>query len=206
MADRSLVIAAVALVAASAFAFNDRRLPQHARIDVLATPDRYLYGHEQRLNRTMQQYLSEELTSAGFDAAVSRETFDDLQRSEETNADYYVEVVYTDVTGRPIAEISTGGPVGVDVGIESSRVRAELRLYDGWTLEMVDRYQLQQSRIVPVIEAVGVLSANIYLQVAVPIVRHAQLRSAIRAVAHEGAERIASSRGDSVSADDRAPR
>ena len=200
---KSLAIVAVSLFAASAFALNVHKLSEHARIDVLATPDRYLYGHEQRLNRIMQKSLTEELTSAGFNAAVTRNTYDELERAEETNADYYVEVVYTDVTGRPIAEISTGGPVGVDVGIESSRVRAEVRLYDGRTLEMLERFQLQQSRIVPVIEAVGVVSANIYVQAAIPFVRYAQLRSAIRAVAQQGAERITSATGGSPLPDDR---
>jgi hypothetical protein len=179
------------LAALPAFALN--RSPRRGdRIGLLQMSERYSQGAERSVAQTVQRDLQEELRAYGFDAFDARLTYDDLSRRDPANADFYVEVVSSDAANRPVGGVATGaGNIGVEVSVVVSRVAAEVRLYDGRTLEVIERYDLHQNRTAILPTAVGIGGRSVWAYIALPFIHYGQYRSAAHEVAREAAARIA---------------
>ena len=174
-------------------AFALTRSPQPGdRIGILRMSDRFGYGAERTVANTIQNDLRRELRALGFDAFDARVTYDDLYRRGPADADFYVEVVSSHAANREIGGIGTGaGPIAVDVAIVVARVAAELRLYDGRTLDVIERYDLQKNNTAVVPTAIGVGGRSVWAAIMLPFVEYGQYRAAAREVAHQAALRIA---------------
>jgi hypothetical protein len=173
--------------------FGLTRLPRPGdRIGVLQMSDRYAYGAEKSVAHTVQRDLQTELRALGFDVFEAPHTYDDLSRQDPGNADFYVKVVSSQATHRPVGGVATGaGRVGVEVGVVVSHVAAEVRLYNARTLDLVEHYDLRQSRTAVLPTAVGIGGRSIWAYIALPFIHWGQYRSAAHEVAREAAARIA---------------
>ncbi len=187
---RRLVIF-LAFVALPAFAFRQSP-PAGARIGVLRMSDDDAHGAEQTVAWTVQKELRGELRTLGFDAFDARTTYDDLARGSAPDADFYVEIVSSHAVSQPVGAAGIGSnAVGVDMAVVVSRVAAEVRIYDGKTLGLLNRYDLQQNRTAVVPTAVGFGGRFFWARIPLPFIEYAQVRSAAREVAREAAARIA---------------
>jgi hypothetical protein len=179
------------LTTTAAFALDTTK--RGNRIGVLVTPARYESGGaESALSASIGKYLREELQKSGFDAFQTNVTYDELSRNATVNADYYVEVTASDSTGGSPAGIGVGNSnVGVDISLVIAHVAAEVRLYDGRTLELIRRFELEKSRkgIAPTSISIG--GTGLFGWIAVPIAEAVQFRRAAHAVAKEAAMQVA---------------
>jgi hypothetical protein len=188
---RALIAAALCLIAASAFAI-DASVKRGDRVGVLTTSERHAYDTERRIADAVQNYLRSELNARGFDAFRASETYDQLQREDRANADYYVEIVSSNGDSNMVGGGAIGsGPVVAEIGVVVARVAAEMRLYDGKTLELIDRFDLQQRKTTIAPTGIGVGRMPFVGWIAVPLVQRAQYRAAARSVARDAADRIA---------------
>jgi hypothetical protein len=138
--------------------------------------------------------LSKELQRQGFDCALAHQTYGDLDRHAEGNADWYVEIVSGQAGGHPLGGIGVGGSnVGAEISLVVARVAAELRVYDGRTLELFDSFDLHRSAMAVVPTALGVGGRHLYAYIALPFIQYARYRAAAGAVARDAASMIASS-------------
>ena len=163
------------------------------RIGVLITRDRYAErGAEAAMAASIGKYLRDELQKAGFDAFLTNVTYDDLSRNVTTAADYYIEVASSDTSGGTPAGIGVGGgPVAVDVSVVVAHVAAEVRLYDGRSLELIRTFELHQSRkgIAPTSISIG--GGGVWGWFSIPIAEVVQFRRAAHAVAKDAATQVA---------------
>lgn len=188
---RRIILLLATAIAVPTFAFTTTPRPGD-RIGVLRMPDRFSYGAEQTIANTVENRLRHELGELGFNAFDAGTTYDELLRGGPRDADYYVEVVSSQAAGRPVGGV--GGAVGgvaVEVGVVVARVAAEVRLYDGRTLNLVESYDLQKSNTAIVPTAIGVATRSIWAAIMLPFVQYGQYRAAARDVAHQAALRIA---------------
>ncbi len=177
------------LAALPAFAIH----PDVARIGVLRFSMRYSESADAQVARAIQDSLRGELSRLGYDAFDTGATIDDLRRNE-TNADLYIDVVGSRESTGSTGGIALGTPnVRADIGIVVSRVAAEVRVYDGHSLELVRTYPLDRhsTSVMPTAIGAGHLVGPAAVWVTVPVMRWMQGRSAARDVATEAAERIA---------------
>jgi hypothetical protein len=193
----ALILSSLLLLSAvGATAADPPAEPAHhaARLAVLSLPERYT-GSRDDITFSMRDLLRDELRDAGYDAVTTRETYDDLDRHNPSNADYYVEVVYVDASGRPL--------VGVDVSSHDREVRAsahvslvktatsiDVRVYEGQSLELVDQYHIDKTRVAPMLSDVSLSARHLPLFLAVSLFNRATRTSVVRAVAHDAAARI----------------
>jgi hypothetical protein len=178
------------LVAGSALAFDTTK--RGTRIGVLTAPGRYEAGAETALSASIGKYLREELQKSGFDAFQTNVTYDELSRNATVNADYYIEVTSSDSTAGSPGGIGVGtSNVGVDISVVVARVAAEVRLYDGRTLELVRRFELTRSKkgIAPTSISIG--APGLFGWLATPINEIGQFRRAAHEIAREAASQVA---------------
>ena len=189
---RFLIAAVCVAMAGSVFAINVE-VKRGDRIAVLAMPSRYTLSDERRAGEAVQEFLRDELAARGFDAYRVEQTYDSLARDDRANADFYVEISAAEGNSRMegIGGVGTRN-VFVDFGVLISRVAAEMRLYDGRTLELIDRFDLKEHHTSIAPAAIGVARIPIFGAIVLPTVRRAQIRSAAHDVATKAAERIAS--------------
>ena len=179
-------LALLCLLALPAFGLT-KPLAPGVRIGVIRMPDEY-----ESLTRTIERNLCQELQARGFQSFDTGMTYDEMQRRGVPNADYYVEIGSSDAAGNTVGGVGTGiGSVFVDIAVIRAHVAAEVRLYDGRTLELVDRYDLRGSHTAAVPAGVGIGTRWLFASVALPFVRHAQYRAAAREIARDAADRIA---------------
>ena len=165
-------------------AFGLTPLTRGNRIGILRAPESFA--------NAIGTNLRDELSQRGFKAFDARGTFEDVQRGGVSAADFYVEVVWSDATQHHVASVGANvGPAVVDVGVVVARVAAELRLYDGRTLELIDRYDLRDSRTAVAPTGVGLGTRSLWGYIVLPIVQRQQYRAAAHEVAVQAAERIA---------------
>jgi hypothetical protein len=175
------------LVAVSASAITTERPPRIALLDLAPR-----YEMQVDAFGTMRDSLREALKQHGFDVFTTADRYDDLARSNDGHAEYYVEIVGTDREAR----VNGGGDVAVGalaVGVSSVKHRelVELRLYDGKTLDVIRTYQLDASSNSLVPTAIGLRSCNFFFSLFLsPWTERAPARRAIHAVAREAARRI----------------
>lgn len=191
---RLLPILLTASFAVPAFAIVTDRAPAPqagARIGILMMPERYAGGSNGMIVNHVRRYLREELRGAGYDAYDAGRTYDDLDRRDSQNADYYIEIVGADGESR---EHDLGGIQtdhgGVEIGLSVARVAAAIRVYDGHTLELLHTYDLQGKSRVVVPTDVNVGVRGLIAWVAVPFIEHAQFRAAAHDVARDAVQLI----------------
>ncbi|MGZ4777940.1 MAG: hypothetical protein ACXV5L_01995 [Thermoanaerobaculia bacterium] len=188
---KPLAVAILLAASVSAFAI-DVNVKRGDRIGVLAISERHVYTTEHRVADALQNYLRDELGTRGFDAFRVEETYDELRRNDRANADYYVEIVSSHGDANVMGAIGVGGgPIAAEVGVVVSHVATELRLYDGRTLELIDRYDLHQRRTNIAPTGIGVGGRSIIGWIALPIFQRAQYRAVTHDVARDAADRIA---------------
>lgn len=162
------------------------------RVGVLRISGHFDDRAERTVANTVQNYLCGELQDLGFDAFDARETYDELLRNGPSGADYYVEVVSGYASGRPVGVVGAAvGDLALELGVVVSRVAAQVRLYDGRTLNEVETYDLQRDSTAVVPTAVGIGGRSIWAAIMLPFVQYGQYRSAAHAMAHQAALRIA---------------
>lgn len=134
--------------------------------------------------------LRAELRKKGFDAFVTDRT---VENARTDDADFYVELLSSSGTGDyPIGDVAVGSrDVAAGITVVMSRVAAEVRLYDGRTLEQVAAYDVRQTKVMPVPSWISVGGRNFYTALALPFVQYGQYRRAAGAVARDAAARIA---------------
>lgn len=180
----------ICLAATPLFALTP--LTKGNRIGVLRSAENFAYGAEQTVARNIGSDLRSELASRGFHAFDAQATLQDLQRGGAAPADYYIEIVSSNAAQHPVGAVAAGvGPAVVDVGIVVARVAAEMRLYDGRTLALLDRYDLRKTSTSIVPTSLGLGTRSLWGYFMLPFVQRQQYRAAAHEVAAQAADRIA---------------
>jgi hypothetical protein len=188
------VLLLILLSATPLLAINTNVLRHGDRIGVLRMSDEFTYGAEQTVAKAVQGDLQRELRARGFDAFDTGVTYDELRRVAPGTTPYYVEVVSANAADREHGGIGAGTDgLWATVSVVVSRVAAEVRVYDGKTLELVDRFELAKKSTAVVPTSVGIGGRNLFAAIALPFVHYGQYRSAAHEVARQAAERIAQS-------------
>ncbi len=163
------------------------------RIGVLRMSSQSSFRTEQAVAKTILADLPEELSLRGFRAFDAGATFEEAQRGGAPAADYYVDVVSSAAGQRPLGGVGAAvGRVGVDIEVVVSHVAAEVRLYDGRTMQLVQRYDLHQRKAAVIPAGIALGGRSIWGYIALPFVQYGQYRLAAHDVAREAADRIAS--------------
>src|ERR1041385_1015528 len=135
---KRLLLLGLLLAATPLFAINTTVLRRGDRIGVLRMSERF-DGSEQTVATAIESVLPRALHERGFDAFDAQRTFEDVRNGDAPPAAFYVEVVGARAPARGAAGIGVAAEnVGTTLGVVVSRVAAEVRLYDGKTLELVD--------------------------------------------------------------------
>jgi hypothetical protein len=191
---RPLVLLACALFFVQPlFSFDTNR---HAgnRITVLAAPHYDRSADEDRVARRIRERLVRELRERGFDAQDGGISYDEMQRRGTSESGLLVELAPADSSERSIADASVRVPSGVvDISVVVSRIAAELRVYDGRSLELVAKRHLhsQAASVVPTGAGVGSRTISIFLGLPIDYARY---RAAINGVADDAANEISNLR------------
>jgi hypothetical protein len=160
------------------------------RIGILQPALRY-QSHDAAMSSSIRKYLRDELRKGGFDAFDANATYDDLDRNGANAADYYIDIASSDAQSGSYGGIGVGGDnVAVDIGLVVARVAAEVRVYNGKTLELVQRFDLGKSKRGIAPTGVGIGGSHVLAWIATPFVEMAQFRAAARDVAHDAAARV----------------
>jgi hypothetical protein len=186
-------LAALLAVAMAVPAFGLTRSPRPGdRIGVLRMSDQFSYGAERTVANALQHFLRDELRNLGFHAFDARTTYDDLLHRGPDDADFYVEVVSSYAANRPVAGAGAAvGDLAVEVAVVVGQVAAEVRLYDGRTLNLIERYDLEKRSTAVVPTGIGIAGRSIWASVMLPFVQYGQYRAAAHDVARQAAARIA---------------
>ena len=191
---RLLILAIVVAVAVPAFSFDPSR-HTGTRVALLQAPIYNAGEYENRIAGSVRHQLVRELRDRGFDAFDARMTFAELQREGRADADLYVEIVPGDTYAYPTGEVGVRtSNVALDVAVVVSRVAAELRLYDGRTLDLIGKRQLRHQNVTVVPTAIGAGTYRLSVWFALPVVQYMRYRSAVGAVVRDAATVIASGR------------
>jgi hypothetical protein len=192
---RLLVLLAIATaLAAPAFSFDPSRHNGN-RIAVLQAPIYNGGEYENRIATSVRRQLVRELRDRGYDAVDSRVSYEELQRSGRTSADLYVELAPADMYAHPTGGVTVRTrSVAVDVAVVVSRVAAELRLYDGRTLDLIEKKHLRRENVTVVPTDIGVGTYRMAVWFVLPFVEYVRYRSAISAVVRDAASVIISGR------------
>lgn len=168
----------VALLATSAFAFNSSK--SETRIAILRG-----FDGDSRMTRT----LVDELRGRGFDAFDAERTYDQLLDQEAVPiADYIVEIRGGESRTTDSGEIGIATRhADVEVGVVTSRMSAELRVYDGASMELVATSDLKKRSTSLMPTGVGIGGGVFYAYVALPIFERVQHRNVAKKVAREAA-------------------
>ncbi|HEX8616252.1 MAG TPA: hypothetical protein VF911_01590 [Thermoanaerobaculia bacterium] len=165
----------------AAFAFDTTRA---TRIGVLRCDD--------ALQSDVAAALRNELRARGFDAFDAVRTYDEAVRDGAAVADYYVEIAAGDASTDEYGGLGVGTRhAGVSIGVLVSRVAAELRIYDGETMELVETHALAKRNTALVPTSVGVGGGSIFAYIALPYIERVQVRRVVRAAGRTAAELVA---------------
>lgn len=161
------------------------------RIAVLRIGDRY-NGAEAAVADSVLSGLTRELRGMGFDAYESDLAYDDLRRFENGAPAYYVEIVSGRAADHAVGEVGlTNGVIGGTIGLVVSHVAAEVRLYDGRSLEVVRSFDVRHRSTTVAPTGIGIGGRWSWLWVGLPVLRYGEYRNAAREVAHDAAKQIA---------------
>ncbi|HKR63045.1 MAG TPA: hypothetical protein VJZ00_04870 [Thermoanaerobaculia bacterium] len=183
------------LVPGVAFAFDAKRdaAKSEIRIGILRPMMQYDDEREAGASTAILRAMRKELREQGFDVFESDMTFDEAARLRSTGADYLVEVI----GGEPVSEDYGGLGVGganadVTLAYVVSRVAAQLRVYDGQTLEVLANEPISKRTSALLPTSIGVGDRSFFAVFALPVAEWAQYRRVARAAAHDAATLVAS--------------
>jgi hypothetical protein len=185
------LIAAVFLVFVPgiAMAFDGTRHP--ARIAVLLPADTQARADESPASDEVTRYLARELRQRGFDAFDADRTYDEAVRDGAGDADYAIEIIGEDSRSVDRGGVGVGGRHGeVSISVLTSRVAAELRVYDGQTMELIASEDLSRRSTALLPTSVGLGGRAFFAWVALPFVERAQMRGVARAAARDAASAV----------------
>lgn len=140
----------------------------------------------------MRDALKVALHRHGFDAYATDARYEDVRSANSGNADYYLEILGSERNAYSHGGGGVGvGPVDVGVAAVKNRHLLELRVYDGFTLEVLGTYHLDASSTSLVPSILGVHGYNFFVSLFIaPWSDRAQAHRAIDAVARDAAYRI----------------
>ncbi len=136
--------------------------------------------------------VRDELRSRGLDAFDARRTFDELRTDGAATADYYIEIIggQQDTTGYGGIDVG-GAHASVSFGLFVARFAAEVRIYDGESMELVATHDMTKRSKAFLPAGVGVGGRSLFTWVALPFIERAQWRGLARAAARDAARAIA---------------
>jgi hypothetical protein len=190
---RVLSFLAIAIaVAAPAFSFDTtRRAGSAQRITLLQASIDNGYD-EGRVAARVRQQLVRELRERGFDAVDGRYSYDDLVRGGRTDSDLYVEITPSSESVTQAGGVGVGNRhVSVDLAVLVAHAAAELRVYDGRTLNLITKRSLHRNNVTVVPTAVGAGTHRAAVWIALPFVEYVRYRAAVGAVVDDAAAEIA---------------
>lgn len=190
--QRLLLALSLLLVAGTAHAFDASRRPE--RIAVLRADSASLPGRESRLDRAIRETLLSELRARGFDAFDAGLTWQEARDEGIGDADFIVEFLGHDASSVDYGGVTVDGRAGgISLAVMTSRVAAEVLLYDGETMEIVAQSDLakKNTAVVPTGVGGGVGHA-VFFWVATPWIERAQIRGVARAAARDAAAFVTS--------------
>jgi hypothetical protein len=175
---RLFVALCLTLLATSALAFDSTRRGE--RIAVLRGT------HDAQI--AMANALRRELRARGIDAFDAERTYDEVLDERTSIADYYVEIAEARPTTEDYGGVGVAGRhADVELGIVVSRLQAELRIYDGETMELIATENLSKRKTALMPTSVGIGGGALYAVLALPFIERAQHRSVARAAARDAA-------------------
>jgi hypothetical protein len=192
---RVLSFLAIAIaVAAPAFSFDTtKRAGNTQRITLLRAPIVNGYEGEDRFAARVRHQLVRELRERGFDAVDGGYSYDDLVNGGKADSGYYVEIT---PSSQSITEAGNVGVsnrnVSVDLEVLVAHAAAELRVYDGKTLNLITTRNLHRRNVTVVPTAVGAGSYRAAVWIALPFIEYVRYRAAVGAVVEDAATEIAS--------------
>lgn len=176
---RLLIAMLLVAVPTFAFAFDESRAK--VRVGVLRSTD--------DLRADIAAAMQNELRRKGLDAFDAMRTYDEAVEDGAAVADYYVEIVTGNASTQEHGGIGVGTRhVGVTVGMLVSRVKAELLIYDGETMELVSTHDLFRRNTALAPTSVGVGGGSLFAYVALPVIERAQMRRLIRETGRSAAQ------------------
>lgn len=182
-------------LAANAYAIDTRTSAGQLRIAILDTSERLIDARANDTALLVRGAIRNALRERGFDAFTVRDRYDDLVRGR-TDADYYVEIVSSSSESHPVGGVAipVGGSIGAEIDVLVNRLAAEVRLYDGKTLDEVRTFDLRR-RQTTVAPAAVIVSRPLWAFVALPLVDWARARAAARGLGTDAAAQIAAELG-----------
>jgi hypothetical protein len=185
---RLLFALLLAALPSAAFAFD----ATHAtRIGVLRGTD--------SLQADVADALRNELSSRGFDAFDAVRTYDEAVTDGAAVADFYVEIAGGEAETADRGGIGIGTRhTGVSIGVLVSHVAAQVRIYDGETMKLLESHDLAKSNTAVVPTSVGIAGGSLFAYVALPMIERAQVRRVVRAVGRTAAVVVADAIADVV--------
>jgi hypothetical protein len=144
---------------------------------------------------TMERSLLDELRNRGFDAFDVGLTYEELLDQEAVPvADYIVEINAGPTQTADYGGVDVvGSHADVSLGVMVSKVAAELRLYDGSTMELIATSDLSKRSAALMPTYVGIGGGSIFASVALPFIERAQHRSVARKAARAAASFVTAS-------------
>lgn len=158
--------------------------------DTTKSPDRIGILREATAGAApMERSLLAELRNRGFDAFDVGLTYEELLDQEAVPiAAYIVEIRGGQPHTADYGGIDVvGRHADVSLGIVVSNVAAELRLYDGATMELIATSDLSKRSAALMPTSIGIGGSSIYASLALPFIERAQHRSVAKKAAREAA-------------------
>lgn len=182
---RTLLALSLMLAATTAFAFDSTKSGD--RVGVLR-------GASEG-GSTMERSLLAELRKNGFDAFDVGLTYEQLLDQEAVPiADYIVEINAGHTQTADYGGVDVvGRHADVSLGVVVSKVAAELRLYDGTTMELMATTDLSKRTSALLPTYVGIGGGSIYASLALPFIERAQHRNVARKAARAAASFVTAS-------------
>lgn len=183
---RLLLVMTLILVAGTASAFDATRRPE--RIAVLHADPAALHGHDLVIERAVRETLIRELRGRGFDVFDAGCTYDEAVE-DGVDAQYVIEILGSNAEAVDYGGMDiNGGSGGVSLALVTSRVAAEVIVYDAGTMEPLAKNALakKNTALMPTGVGGGVGHA-VFVWVATPFLERAQVRSVARAAARDAA-------------------
>lgn len=182
---RLLIALCLLFPAGAALAFDPA--PATLRIGIVRAP---AHPYDEYTHRMLRESLRDELKSRGLEAFLIDAELEDIAEEDDRSADYYVEIA-GDTRFRDHGGVGVGGRhADVALGVVSSRVAADLIVYEGDSLERIAEETLSKKNTALMPTGVGVGGRSLFAWIALPLVERVQTRNVARAVAREMSEHV----------------
>jgi hypothetical protein len=180
---RLMIVVALAVIAAPAFAFNPATPP--ARIGILRTADDPRF--DAWVEKAVLATLLDELRKQRLDPYLEESTLDEVGLDPDRDADYYVEI-FSDSETADYGGAGVGVPhASVTLSMLASRMAAEVRVYRGRTLELVAEQSLSRNRKALLPTSVGLGGRYAFASIGLAFIERAQVRGVANGLARDAA-------------------